>query len=275
MAIISSLLRTRRVVLAAALATFGASSAQATAYPSSMDALGDSITQAFNTCTTAFTNCPENSWSTGTNASVDSYYLRLLALNSGISGHNYNDSVSGSKMSDLNSQALNAYSRNVELVTIEIGNNDACTSSITTMTSIANFESQFKTAMTTLHTDLPNAAIKVGSLANAYRLWELFHTNSTATSTWTHLSVCQSLLANPTSTAPADVKRREEFKAREEGYDKSLEGICATYTQCKFDKDAAFKSLFTTSDVSTRDYFHPSIEGQALIASGAWTAMGY
>jgi hypothetical protein len=84
-------------------------------------------------------------------------------------------------MSELNSQALNAFSRNVELVTILMGNNDACTSSISTMTSLANYESQFKTAMATLHTDLPGAAIKVGSLANAYRLWELFHTSSTAT----------------------------------------------------------------------------------------------
>jgi hypothetical protein len=71
------------------------------------------------------------------------------------------------------------------------------------------------------------------------------------------------------------VTRREEFKAREEGYDKILEGVCGAYTQCKFDKDAGFKSLFTTSDVSTRDYFHPSIEGQTLLASVAWTAVGY
>jgi hypothetical protein len=80
-AVISSA-RMRIVLLSAviAIAAFGATSARATTYPNSMDALGDSITQAFNTCATSFTNCSENSWSTGTNATVDSYYLRLKAL---------------------------------------------------------------------------------------------------------------------------------------------------------------------------------------------------
>jgi lysophospholipase L1-like esterase len=269
--------RVGMMVLAPALAlvVLLGSAARASAYPNSMDALGDSITRAFNTCPTEFTDCPENSWATGTNKEVDSYYLRLLAKNPEISGKEYNDAVSGSKMSELNSQALKAVSRKVELVGIFMGNNDACTSSISTMTSTSTFESEFKTAMATLNSELPGAAIKVASLANAYRLWEIFHGNSSATATWKALSVCQSLLANPTSMAAADVKRREEFKMREEEYDTVLEKVCAKYTQCEFDKDAGFKTKFETSDVTTRDYFHPNIAGQTLIASTAWSAVGY
>lgn len=271
--------RTRAIAAVAALAlavvSLGIASAQAMAYPNSMDALGDSITRAYNTCSTSFIDCPENSWATGENKAVDSYYLRLLEKNKGISGHNYNDAVSGSKMEGLNAQAEKAVTRKVELVGILMGNNDACTSSISTMTSVATFEKDFKQALTTLTTGLPSVAIKVGSLANAYRLWEIFHTNSSAVSTWNTLKICQSLLANPTSTEPADVTRREQFRTREEEYDKVLGSVCEAYTQCKFDKDAGYKSLFGTSDVTTRDYFHPSIEGQALIASVAWTALGY
>jgi lysophospholipase L1-like esterase len=240
-----------------------------------MDALGDSITRAFNTCKTSFIDCPENSWATGTNKEVDSYYLRLLALNPAISGNEYNDAVSGSKMSELNTQALSAVSRKVELVGILMGANDACTTSLSTMTSVETYETEFKTAMATLNSGLPKAAIKVGSLANVYRLWELFHGNSSAVLTWEELKICQSMLANPTSMAAADVLRREEVRQREEAFDKVLETVCAKYTQCEFDKDAGFKSTFGTSDVTTRDYFHPSIEGQALLASIAWTNLGY
>jgi hypothetical protein len=69
-------------------------------YPNAMASTGDSITRAFNTGTIPFTDAPANSWSTGTNSGVNSQYLRILAANPAISGHNYNDAVSGAKMVD-------------------------------------------------------------------------------------------------------------------------------------------------------------------------------
>lgn len=263
------------VVLAVAIASLAVSSAQAAAYPNSMDALGDSITRAFNTCSFPFIDCTENSWATGTKSSVDSYYLRLLALNPGISGHNFNDAVSGAKMVELNGQAEKAVSRRVELVGVLMGANDACTSSLSTMTSVATYQSQFEQAMNTLTNGLPTAQINIGSLPNVYRLWEIFHTNSSAVNTWNSLKICQSLLANPTSTAKADEERRVQVRQRVEEFDSVLQSVCAKYTQCKFDNGAGFKTVFNTNDVSTRDYFHPSVEGQALIASVAWQAFPF
>lgn len=269
--------RLRAALLATLLSiiALGVTSAKAAAYPNSMDALGDSITRAFNTCPIAFTDCPANSWATGTNSAVDSYYERLLALNPGISGHNYNDAVSGAKMIELNGQAEKAVSRKVELVGILMGHNDACTSSVSTMTTVATFQSELEQAMTTLTKGLPSAQINVGSLANVYRLWEIFHTNQSAVNTWNTLKICQSLLANPTSTAKADEERRLQVRQREEEYDTVLQNVCAKYTQCKFDNGAGFKTVFNTNDVSTRDYFHPSVEGQALIASTAWQSFPF
>jgi lysophospholipase L1-like esterase len=269
--------RVRVAVLATVLAivSIGVASAKASAYPNSMDALGDSITRAFNTCSFPFIDCPENSWATGTNSKVDSYYLRLLALNPGISGHNYNDAVSGAKMVELNGQAEKAVSRHVELVGVLMGANDACTSSLSTMTPVATYQSQFEQAMKTLTSGLPTAQINIGSLPNVYRLWEIFHNNSSAVSTWNSLKICQSLLANPTSTATADEERRIQVRQRVEEFDSVLQSVCAKYTQCKYDNGAGFKTQFATSDVSTRDYFHPSVEGQALIASIAWTSFPF
>ena len=42
--------------------------------------------------------------------------------------------------------------------------------------------------------------------------------------------------------------------------------------QCRFDNNAVFSTVFTTSDVSTRDYFHPSVAGQAKLAAVTWAA---
>ncbi|MGN6372334.1 MAG: SGNH/GDSL hydrolase family protein [Solirubrobacteraceae bacterium] len=269
--------RVRVAVLAAVLAivSLGVASASASAAPNSMDALGDSITRAFNTCSFPFVDCVENSWATGTNSKVDSYYLRLLAVNPAISGHNYNYAVSGAKMVELNGQAEKAVSRNVELVGVLMGANDACTSSLSTMTSVATYQSEFEQAMNTLTGGLPAVQIHIGSLPNVYRLWEIFHTNSSAVNTWNSLKICQSLLANPTSTATTDEERRIQVRKRVEEFDSVLQSVCAKYTQCKYDNGAGFKTQFATNDVSTRDYFHPSVEGQALIASIAWTAFPY
>jgi lysophospholipase L1-like esterase len=258
--------------IALATASLGPASAQASGYPSSMDALGDSITRAFNTCSLPFMDCLENSWATGTTAPVDSYYLRLLALNSGISGHNHNDAVSGALMADLYGQAAKAVSSKVELVEILMGANDACTPSVSTMTSVASYKLQFEAGMELLVSGLPSAQIFVSSLPNVYRLWEIFHTNLSALSTWNSLKICQSMLENPTSLATADEKRRLEVKTREEEFDSVLQSVCARYTQCMYDGGAGFKTAFNTNDVSSRDYFHPSVEGQALVAQTAWKA---
>jgi lysophospholipase L1-like esterase len=277
MTLLSNSARSRALLallgVAVVAGALGIASAQANAYPSSMAALGDSITQAFNACPAKpLANCPESSWSTGSNGTVDSVYERLLVLNTKIKGNNINDAVSGAKMAELNTQAKAAVTSKVELVTILMGANDACTSSLSTMTSVATYKSEFETAMKTLTSGIPSARIDVGSLPDVYRLWEIFHTNSSATKTWEKYGICQSMLEKPTSLLKADEERRMQVKAREEEFDTALESVCAKYPQCKYDDGAGFKSVFNTNDVSTLDYFHPSEEGQAVIAHIAWEA---
>ena len=52
--------------------------------PGSISATGDSITRAYNTCIIPYVDCPSRSWSTGSNATVNSIYLRILALDPAI-----------------------------------------------------------------------------------------------------------------------------------------------------------------------------------------------
>ncbi len=240
--------------------------------PNSMTALGDSITVAYDS--SGLGNQPANSWSTGTSTTVNSLYLRFLAQNPNISGQKTNLAVSGKKMVDLNGQASNV-SATTEFITILMGANDVCTSSVSTMTSVTDFRTQFQTAMNTLAARAPNAKIYVLSIPDVYRLYDLFKSNASARSAWSLFKICQSMLANPTSTKKADVNRRAAVRQRNIDFNSQLAQVCATYTNCIFDNNAIFNTAFTTSDVSTIDYFHPSVAGQKKLANTAWTAAGF
>ncbi|MDO8614607.1 MAG: GDSL-type esterase/lipase family protein [Dehalococcoidia bacterium] len=253
----------------------GASSARLTSaspaitgYPNSIAATGDSITQAVNSV--AIGNNPENSWATGTNATVNSVYSRILAQNPGISANRFNDSVSGARMVHLNGQALNAVAQGAQLVTILMGANDVCTSGEATMTPVATFRSQFAQAMATLSAGLPDARIALATVPDIYNLWAILKDNVSARFMWSTFSICQSMLANPQSTAQADIDRRNNVRQRNIDFNTQLAEVCAQYVHCRFDNNAAFNLAFTPADVSTIDYFHPSLTGQTLAAGVAW-----
>ena len=260
---------TRRLLAAtfAALCLIAlASSAALAAYPNSMAATGDSITRAFNTCSFPFIDCPQNSWATGTETAVDSFYLRILERNAGIREHLHNDAVSGARMAELPSQVSNAISQGVEYLVVEMGANDVCTSEEGNMTSVASYRSNLESAMRTFTERLPSARISVGSIPNIYWLWSLLHTNSSAVSTWNSLGICQSMLRNPTSTSREDEERRLRVQTREIEFNNVLAEVCARYANCQFDRNTGYEFRFEAREVNTRDYFHPTVRGQATIA---------
>jgi lysophospholipase L1-like esterase len=259
-------------VLALAFASTAAADVAHVGYPNSIASTGDSITRAFNTCSFPFIDCPQNSWSTGSSSTVNSHYRRILAANAAISGRNFNDAKTGARMNALGGQVTTVVSQGAQYVTILMGANDVCTSSVATMTPTATLESQLQTALTTLSSGLPNARIFVVSIPNVYHLWQVLHTNLSADLTWTLAGICQSLLANPTSTAPADVARRQQVYQRTVDDNAALARGCAAFIHCRFDGGAAFGLQFVQSDVSTRDYFHPSVSGQAKAAAVTWAA---
>jgi lysophospholipase L1-like esterase len=265
----------KRLLAVLAVATvLAVPAATSTAAPNgnSIAALGDSITRAFDTCSLAYTDCPANSWSTGTSTSVQSWYLRLLANNPAISGHDYNDAKTGAKMVDLQGQAATAVSQGASIVTILMGSNDVCTSSVSTMTPTSTLGTQLSAALATLTSGDPGAQIYVASIPNVYHLWELFHNNFTANLVWAFAGICQSLLANPRSTATADVQRRQQVADQVVADNATIASVCKQFTQCHYDGGAAYNVQFTTSDVTTRDYFHPSVSGQAKAAAALWAA---
>jgi lysophospholipase L1-like esterase len=268
----------RRITLVAVvMAVAGAAASTASAdpakvgYPSSLASTGDSITRAFNTCSFPYIDCPQNSWATGTNAAVNSIYRRILGANQAISGRNYNDAKTGGRMVDLNGQVTAAAQQGVDMVTILMGANDVCRSSEAVMTPVETLRAQLAQALATFSAARPDARITVSSIPNVYHLWEIFHTNFGAVTVWTLAGICQSLLKNPTSNAQADVDRRARVAQRTRDDNDAIRDVCAQYVHCHFDNYAAYNLVFTTADVTTRDYFHPSVSGQTKAAATAWT----
>jgi len=246
----------------------------ATGVPDSMAALGDSMTQAMNADGITFGDQPQYSWSTGTSSAVESHYYRIRRQYTPISGHNYNYAVSGAKMTALNGQAQSAVTAHpeVEYVTILMGANDVCTYSEETMTSVETFRSQFVQAMDTLTAATEDRYIFVASIPDIYQLWYVLHENPAAVTVWNTYSICHSLLANPTSHDQADEDRRLRVQQRNIDFNTVLSEECALYPECRFDNNAVFDGGVQASQVSTMDYFHPSITGQANIASVTWDA---
>ena len=239
-----------------------------------MASTGDSITRAFETCSLPFTDCPGNSWSTGTSTTVNSHYRRILLVHPEISGRAFNDARTGARMTDLNGQVAAAVSQRVDYVTILMGANDVCTSSESTMTPVATLQAQFRTALTTLTTGLPDARVYVVSIPNIYNLWAIWHTNLGAVFVWSLAGICQSMLANPLSSSSADTARRARVAQRNVDDNNAIAAVCAQFVHCRFDGGATYGTAFVRSDVSTIDYFHPSVAGQTKLAAITWSA-GY
>ncbi len=261
-------LATVLVVAAVVLVPGSRARAVTGALPDSMAAIGDSITQAVNTDVLHIgPSNPGQSWSTGNDGSdtITSHYERVLQRNANIAGRNFNHSVSGAKMKDAPAQAAAAVQQGAEYVTVLVGGNDLCTSSKGTMTSVAAYESSFRQAMAILAAGLPEARVYVVSVPDVYRLWNLHKYNLIAQFTWSSFMICQSMLA-PSNTE-AD---RQFVRARNIDYNAVLRRVCAEYVQCHYDDDRVFNYRFTTAEISTVDYFHPSATGQRNLAEITW-----
>ena len=259
------------LVLGALVPMDAAAVGPALPFPDTMAAVGDSISQAASTAGALGADAPQNSWSTGTSAAVNSHYLRLVSAGAPISGQNHNRSVSGAKMGGLQAQMATLANLDPDYLTVLIGGNDVCTPTEAQMTSVASFRAQFEAAMATLRAGSPGTNVYVVSIPRVMGLYDLFQGNWWARFIWNIGGVCQSLLANPTSTTQADVDRRARVDQRNRDFNQVLAQVCAgaAAQPCLWDAGAAFNTVFAPSDVSG-DYFHPSVAGQARLASVSW-----
>jgi lysophospholipase L1-like esterase len=236
--------------------------------PSSMAAIGDSITRAYDVCC-SYGDHPGQSWSTGSTSydGIASHYERIRQLNSAITGRGYNDAVTGAKMSAAPGQATQAVNQGARYVTILLGANDLCTSSPSTMTSTTTFRAYFSQAMATLLAPGQDRYVFVSSIPNLYQLWQVLHTNSLARTVWAAANICQSMLGATRTEA-----QRQQVVDREKAFNQILAEVCASYSRCRWDNKAVYNYQFSASQASALDFFHPSLSGQAALARVTWGA---
>jgi lysophospholipase L1-like esterase len=264
--------RVARIVLLALVVVLAGLVAQpawaAPPLPSSMAAIGDSITRAYDVCC-SYGDHPGQSWSSGSTSydGIVSHYERIRQFNPVITGRGYNDAVSGAKMAAAPTQASQAVNQGARYVTILLGANDLCTSSPSTMTSTATFRAQFSQAMATLMAQERDPYVFVSSIPNLYQLWQVLHTNSLARWAWSNFHICQSMLA-----ATNTETQRQQVVTREVAFNQILAEVCAAYARCRWDNKAVYNYRFSASQVSSLDFFHPSLSGQAALARVTWAA---
>jgi lysophospholipase L1-like esterase len=229
----------------------GAANSQAGEGFASIAALGASADTGFATAK-AFDEAPANSWVTGTNPVVRSIYVRLRALNPAIAGHAYNYAEPGTGISELADQAAHV-PRGTELVTIEMGVNDACESRATP----AVFRVGFERALRVVAARAPRARVVVLSIFNVVAMWDAVKTLPAASS---GRNLCIS----------ATDRDRPELARTIRNLNRQLASVCARHPNCRYDGGAVYRLRWRRQDISTVDYFHPSLSGQRNIAAAMW-----
>ena len=235
--------------------------------PSSVAAVGDSITRGFDACT-VLSDCPEVSWATGSSTEVDSLAVRLLGRTKAAE-RSWNYAVTGARMADLPGQITRAVARKPQLVTVMVGANDACRVSTAAMTPVADFRADFEDALATLRKALPKTQVYVASVPNLKRLWSQGRTNALGKQVW-KLGICPSMLGDADALDSAATLRRDTVQKRVEEYNKVLREECGKDRRCRFDGGAVYAYRFGTAQLSHWDWFHPSVDGQARLAEIAY-----
>lgn len=210
----------------------------------------------------------------------------------------YNKAISGAVMSNFANQANNVVAEatamgGAGMVTILLGNNDVCESSLNSMTDPIVFESQYRAGLDILANSpaTKEAEIHVSSIPDIYWLWVVKKDVSGCPFIWWIGGVCQALLQSPTddcaSVASRDdpdndyqgdgsnCQRRKEFHRRiRDVYNPILRDVLQAYIDSGKLPNAYYIDIFdiqfSSSQVNNGDCFHPSTAGHELLADEEW-----
>jgi cysteine-rich repeat protein len=211
-----------------------------------------------------------------------------------------NQAVSGAVMADFESQALAVEAEmaavppgTAGMVSILLGNNDVCASSIGSMTDPAVFEAQYRAGLDVL-ADSPFSAdvnLLISGVPAIYWLWEAKRSDLYCRLIAWPFVPCENLLDNAAddcvSTASREdpdqvydgdgpnCQRRKAFHARiRDEYNPILSGVLDDYQAQGKLLNAEYVDIldirFDSQHVNGGDCFHPSRAGHALMAERQW-----
>ncbi len=251
--------------------------------PALLAAIGDSYSQAWSVSPSYPRDHTQFSWVIGTDKSVNSLLRRFQAL--GAEPIVVDAATSGRTMADAPRQAQIVVAAASKLaagrtayVTFELGTNDLCASP-NPMTAPADFEAQLRAAVATLRAGLPaGSRILMLSVPDFPHFRDITQASPAAKANLAepaNLDRCAPYLGR---SSPAAIAAGDQFLT---AYDASLEAACADIEshegatgrlRCTYNPALLAESDFTIADLSTADYFHPSLSGQNKMAGNAWLA---
>jgi lysophospholipase L1-like esterase len=211
-----------------------------------------------------------------------------------------NHAVSGAVMANFAAQANEVVSAatatlsgKAGMVTILLGNNDVCASSLDSMTDPIVFEAQYRAGLDILAASdaTKNAFIHVSSIPAIYWLW-----NAKRSDWWCRIIAwpfvpCENLLSNPDNDCgsgnshldpdtihpddgPNCVRRKQFHQRIRDIYNPIFRDVLQEYIADGRLPNAYFVDIFDiqfgSEHINNGDCFHPSVEGHALLAQEEW-----
>jgi hypothetical protein len=208
-----------------------------------------------------------NSWATGTNPAVNSVYLRILAKNPKIEGHNVNLAHGSATVQDLvvMSKQVVAMTSKPELVLIQIMDADiVCPAR---KQAYGSFRSTFVSALKVLARGAPDSRFFVvsqfGSPTTEWRTFTLAERKSVGGT-----GACDYL--DPGGKVVP--KKLARLESAIHGYEAQLKAACKQVQQCRYD-GGAFGRIVNKREYVSSDLNHFSVKGHAKAAAVAWSAL--
>ena len=260
------------IVAVIVAAPAGAGRLAAAGYPSSMVVLGGSDAVGYGSDPAhPYAVAPADSWATGTNTAVNSIYLRLLAVNPAIKGHNFNVARGDGGIEALAGQvdrALNLEPK-PQLVLVQVSGDIRCDGQ--DEGRVTPFGTDVSNALGRLSKGLPDARILLVSSWGSISSYLTYLRGLPTGARLKHAGKgpCQ-LVLSPTGAVEASHAAYIEKFIR--AYDGQLASVCKQFPNCHYDGGAAARWGVTAEDISL-DQEHLTSQGQAKLAAIEWAAM--
>ncbi|MDP9222533.1 MAG: hypothetical protein M3P18_01505 [Actinomycetota bacterium] len=250
----------------------GAAGSPTGGYPTSMVVIGHSGSTGRATDPNwPVKDVPRNSWATGDNPTVNSIYLRILALNPAVRGHAANLAVDGTAVDQLDVQATEALRIKPlpDLFLIETLDNDIRCDG-TDEQNYAPFGVSFEHALNRITRGAPRARIFVvgspaGSVESVTQVRSKFPD-------FIKLAGGDGQCNTIDSVGHIRQAGISQVNAIVKGYQAELASHCAKFPRCRYDGGALSRMVVTAEDLAV-DHVHLSIAGQRKQAEVEWAAL--
>ncbi len=251
--------------------------------PYLLAAIGDSYSQAYSVSPSYPNDHTGFSWVVGSarGDGVFSLYERFKALGSSLvivdaatSGRKMNDAPRQAKF--VVAQAKMLKPDQTAYVTFELGTNDLCDDP---KTDPLVFQQDLATAISALRAGLPaGSRILMLPVPNFRHFRDITQADTTARSNlalFQNSRRCAPYLGND---SPSTLAEADSYLAQ---YNSALKQACREIAAtdgpsgklyCTYNAALLADTDFRIADLSTYDYFHPSLSGQARMATNAWAA---